>query len=142
MSASNNQYSTEFTFGQDGWPINSKTGQSFTRDEIVINPAIPYPIDVDEESDYWARRTPEALAVQKASIAKKAAARNRRTARQTSTCKPTRYTGFAVSSASQLRDSAYRATAELVDRVNGNAKADNEILFTAGGHTRTLVVYR
>ena len=152
MSASKNQYNTpyqynqeEIEFAHDGWPINPETGETFSRDEIVTNRTIPYPLDVDTDSDYWSRRSPAALAKQKAEVAKKAKARNRANARRKSSRKPAvPYTAFETS-ASRQRDKSYLSTAELVDRVNGKDKpgrADNEILFTAHGNTRTLVVHR
>ena len=151
MSASSNQYNRksparqeQIEFNQDGWPISPETGKAYSRDEIVVNPAIPYPIDVDSSSPYWARRSPEALAHQKAEIAKKAKIRNRRNARR-KTRTPQQYTGFGTSSASQQRDTSYLSMAELVDRANGNKaqdNPDNEILLTSGGNTRTLVVCR
>lgn len=63
-------------FTSTGYPINPATGQMYSRNEIVANPAIPLPTFVDAANPplYWQRRT----AAEMTNEAKRIADKNRR----------------------------------------------------------------
>ena len=69
----------EIRFDRNGWPVNPATGQAYSRDEIVTDPAIPYPKHVDPHKPdaYWRRRTPAQLQTEKQRIEKKRKRRRR-----------------------------------------------------------------
>ena len=110
-------------FNKDGWPLNPTTGQPYTRDEIITNPAIPYPQDVDTNQPYWQRRTSEELAAQKAKLAKKPKPRSRSRRRTLPHTVP----------ALTQQDSRTQATAALVTRANEDPQS-LEFLIHDGVH--------
>lgn len=104
-------------FTPGGWPINPATGQAYTRNEIITNPAIPYPQGVDTSSPYWRRRTPAQLAEEKAKIAKTQQQRARRRS-SGSRRKTLSSIASVLSGAERQTRQRATATAELVERAN------------------------
>ena len=118
------QHNNSVKFNSDGWPLNPATGQPYTRDEIITNPAIPYPQDVDTNHPYWRRRTSEELTAQKAKLAKKSKPRRTRSRRRTLT--------HTIPALTQ-QDSRTQATAALVTRANEDPQS-LEFLIHDGVH--------
>lgn len=107
-------------FDSAGWPINPATGRAYSRDEIVTDPSIPYPKDINPNSLYWRRRTPAQLAAEKAKIAKKQQQRQRR--RQSGSRRKTLHSTASVLSGAELQTRQRgEATVELVKRANGDS---------------------
>lgn len=107
----------QHNFAPDGWPINPATGQTYTRNEIITNPAIPYPQDINPNSPYWRRRTPAQLAAEQAQITKKQQQRARR--RSSGSRRKTMHSAAAALSGAELQErQRAAATVELVGRAN------------------------
>ena len=98
----------KFHYNQDGRPVNSITGQPYSRDEIVTNPALPLPLDIDPAHPYWQRRSLAELQIEKERQAKKSQKRKAARQRRPSSRKSAFNHTVAIG----------RAMAEQVKRVN------------------------
>lgn len=119
-SISQNNNPVTHQFDRFGWPINPATGETYTHSEIVTNPTIPYPQHVNPQNpgSYWRRIGPEQYAAQQAKIAKKSKSRKTRANRRRLSASAV-LANMTLSGAERQRRSTARATAELVERVNG-----------------------